>query len=213
MEENRGPQPIPPEPELPIAFEATLTEADFSEVWSQIPQFRRRQARWLLLLMCAGLACLAALAARSSGMGELPWVFVVVPGLLALVAVSYLWWSPRAWARQSVKATGDGPIGFSFDDAGLSVESSVSSYQLGWTALRHWIESDDALLVYTRQGALVVMPKRAFGGQLDLLRVLLLHRLQVRPQTKLGVQLVSRPAWHWLVLSIAFMVIWHWLSK
>lgn len=175
----------PASPELPVMGEAQLTEADFLEIWSSLPEFRKR--RWSLHYVLASSS--AIVLSGAAGVMMLPhrmgWLFLASATAFLLVAGA-MWWLPRrrarrSWARRAMKATGDGPVRFGFDEAGMSVESHASEHQLAWPALSRWLELEHALLVYAGS-TLIVVPKRAFAArQLEVVRALLVRRLEKEP--------------------------------
>jgi hypothetical protein len=172
----------PASPELPVMGEVQLTEADFVQVWSALPEFRRR--RWSLqyVLTSLGVIVLSGTAGVMMLPDRMGWLFLASATAFLLVAGA-MWWLPRqraraSWARRAMKATGDGPVRFGFDEEGMSVESHASEHRLAWADLSRWLELELALLVYAGP-TLIVVPKRAFtAGQLNLVRELLGRRLQ-----------------------------------
>lgn len=177
MSEAASDQPAPSAFDLPVVGQVQLTETDFVDVWGSVPEFRRR--RWS---MQYGLAsAFVVVLSVATGLLMLPdrtaWLFLAAPAAFILVAGA-MWWLPRerarsSWARRAMKATGDGPVRFAFDEQGMSVESQASAHQLAWTALTRWLEVAHAFLVYAGP-TLIVVPKRAFvAGQLDAVRALL----------------------------------------
>lgn len=175
-------RPVPLATELPVVSEAQLRESDFVEIWSSLPQFRRR--RWSRQYMLA--SSIVIIMSGAAGVMMLParmgWLFLASPTAFLLVAAA-MWWLPRerarrSWARRAMKATGGGPVRFAFGEDGMSVESEASEHQLPWAALTRWLESEHALLVYAGP-TLIVVPKRAFAvGQLQVVRALLSSRIE-----------------------------------
>lgn len=175
-------RPAQPAAESPVVGEAQLTEADFVEVWSTVPQFRKRRWSVQYLLASAAVVVMSGAAGVTLLPHRMGWLFLLAPTAFVLVAAA-MWWLPRergrrSWARRAMKATGSGPVRFAFGEEGMSVESQASEHQLPWAALTRWLESEHALLVYAGP-TLIVVPKRAFlVGQLQVVRALLSSRIE-----------------------------------
>jgi hypothetical protein len=177
-------------PKRSVVGEARLTEADFVATWSSLPEFRRRRWSVPYVLTSSGVIVLSGLAGVMMLPDRMGWLFLVAAAALLLVAGT-MWWLPReraksSWARRAMKATGDEPVRFGFDEQGMSVESDASEHRLPWAELTRWLELEHALLVYAGP-TLILVPKRAFAAdQVELVRALLATRITRRPPTEPG---------------------------
>lgn len=177
-------------PQGGVVGEARLTEADFVAVWSSLPEFRRRRWSVSYVLTSSGVVVLSGLAGVMMLPDRMGWLFLMAAAAFLFVAGT-MWWLPRerarsTWARRAMKATGDEPVRFGFDERGMSVESHASEHRLPWAELTRWLELEHALLVYAGP-TLILVPKRAFAAdQVELVRALLEGRITPRPPPEPG---------------------------
>jgi hypothetical protein len=193
--------------ESAIVGATELTQADFLEVWSHVPAFRRTRTYTLFLPVFWLVLAIVTLSGAAS-VTE-PSVLLPLLGTSAFVAAlvfALLRMAPRSWAKQAFADNGSATQHYRFDEQGLSVDSDLRKVQLAWPALPNHLETPKSFVVYTSSQTIFVIPKRAFdNASLPRLRQLLQARLPLRRERNRAlIRLMI-----WVVALALFLSIWH----
>jgi len=200
----------------PIVGRAQLTPDDFTAVWAALPQNRRlfvRLGSWVVLIgMFWFVRGLLDPAAASE---PLPWTMLLVPGVMVVGFPLILWRSRNAWGKNAVaELRGNEGVEYRFDAAGFSFSAPGRQVQHAWSALYRCLETAQAFAIYTGPAAVIVVPKRAFAAD-DQARLVSLLPTAV-PNRPLSGAATWRPLGRtvllWVVMVIAFLVIWQVLN-
>jgi|GEM_PF-4161548 len=196
-----------------IVGEADVMEADLGHVLAQLPGAKRP---WLVpAMIAAGMVPLLVL----SGSDWKTQTLTVWLPLAAVVGVTaYLRrGARRAWLKEALSNIG-GPTTFCFDDYGFTYESRLRHHRVAWAGLARSLETRQAFLVYTTPGTVLVVPKRAFADDGEVVRLseLLRERITPVPVQKFrifGAVSAQRTLLLWVVVLVAFLSIWHFLGE
>lgn len=111
----------------------------------------------------------------------------------------------KRWAEAALEGH-SGNAEYLFDDYGYHVTLPGRDSRLAWSTLHRSIEIADAFLIYTTPQLFTCVPKRAFAaGDQARLREALQARIPRRPEPR---GRVLKVVLLWVVLLVAFMVIW-----
>jgi YcxB-like protein len=185
--------------EHPIRGEASLGIEDFKSAWLTIPQVRRSLAWFVGTGVCTPL-----LIWSSSREGPGSALALVVP-TLAVTLCYGLFRGRKRWAEASLEGNG-GSVQYRFDDYGYHITLPGRESRMAWSTLNRSVEITDAFLIYTTPQVFTYVPKRAFAA-VDQAR--LRQALQTRITRRAAPRgRVLQAVLLWVVLVVAFMVIW-----
>ncbi|HEY3252476.1 MAG TPA: YcxB family protein [Polyangiaceae bacterium] len=201
----------------PIVGCTELRVEDFTSAWAALPQNRRVFVRFGLWLLAIPLFGVYQLLLNESGPHDAsgsPWPVVALSlGVAGALFGFALWRDRTVWARNAVAdLRGAEGVEFRFDALGFSFQAPGRHAQHTWDSLYRCIETANAFAIYTGPIMVMIVPKRAFAAsELDSLRARLLERV---PNRALRGTELWQP-WKlvlWIVLVVAFLVIWQLLE-
>ena len=194
------------EEEEPLAAEPivgqTLLEADdFKHAWSAMPEVHTT------LLWFAATAASIPFAFKDP---ERPFgvdLFIAIGLVESGLAFGVL--TLREYLATARAQSNDGvAVRFKFDDYGCHVRGAGGDWRRKWRALRGYIETKQAFLIYLTQVATVIVPKRAFAPQ-EQARLRAELSTRIRQRNKHG---GGRLLLFWAILMLAFLAVWRWIS-
>jgi len=195
-----------------IEGRVAMTLEDFLAAWRFMPQIKRSIGLvFTVVLLAPTMLWLVPLPGSTSGS------FSIIQGLGALIALgaaSYgIWLGRKRWARGAFETLrAQEGILFRFDDYGFTFKSPGREGRVAWNELHLSIDTGLSFLVYTGPQSLAVVPKRAFAPE-DEGPLQALLRERIRPRRLASAAPIGRLVVLWLILVIAFLVIWHVLDK
>jgi len=196
-----------------IVGQADVSEADLAQALARLPGGNKRPWVYPVLMVVAVLSYMVM--TPSATIAE-TWLTFALP---AACVAGGSWYfhvaARRAWIKQGFANVG-GPTTFRFDDFGFSSESKLRQHRMAWAALALSLETPEAFLIYTTPRTVLIVPKHAFtSAQIAALHSLLPERITPQPVEKVG--LTGRASARgtlalWVMLVVAFLSIWHFLS-
>ncbi|HEV8548437.1 MAG TPA: YcxB family protein [Polyangiaceae bacterium] len=175
---------------------------DYLVIWSRLPGMRRLVLYLVVLVVCIPLFF-------SLRQGFEPAVLLAIP--VCLVAGGYgLYRGRTRWARSALGNSAGKTVEYVFDEQGYQTRAPDREARADWTSLHGFAETPEAFLLFVSPQLVIVIQKRALSPA-DQAQLLELLRARVKPQS-LGSSGVKRLLVLWLVLIVAFIVIWLFLG-
>jgi hypothetical protein len=197
-----GPPVLDPSSPVRVAGVTRIEESDVAEAFRHLPAAPSLASVVSLgAFAAAGLVSLIVRVALGSGRGFGGWhlsVTLVLTALFIGVVRTRLSRAKRAyaamqeWQRQ---------VRFEFTDSSLRVRTERSSNDLAWGLYGEWLESPGAFYVKQPGGQFVIIPKRAFENEAEIVQAheLLRTHVQVAGPAK-GLRSTRRVLLLWLIL-------------
>jgi hypothetical protein len=192
-----------PAERAPIEGRLRMTEEDVLDGLHGMMPFLR--VRWIYLTI---ILAAAIFGASSGWLLKSPLSFLPFLGLNGfLVALSFF--GPKSSARKIARALrlDEGDVTFRFDGEGVSQHAPGSTSTTAYRVIPGWREVKGAFLLTCGPNAANIVPKRAFApGDVERVRALLAEN--VKPAPVPGRKGLRRMFTIWLLLIVAFFVVW-----
>jgi hypothetical protein len=186
-----------------LTGEVNVTAADVAEGLGQLSLFRRR---WIYLLLAAVLVGLLAGPGRASWSALTPFL------VFTILFQAYLFTGARIMARRTIAAMPDRTVHYRADDREITITTAGSAVTRSWSRFTQYREGSQAFLLWGGPYQVQVIPKRAFSAEgIAWLRATLAR--DVKAERKTTTNRVFRLIAVWLILVVAFLVLWQLLDK
>jgi hypothetical protein len=154
----------------------------------------------------------AVLMGMLAGPGRAAWSSLTPFLIVTILFQAYLFAGPWIMARRTIAAMPDRVVRYRADDREITVTTAGSTVTRSWNRFTQYREGARAFLLWGGPYSVQVFPKRAFSPEgIQWLRATLTR--EVKPEGKATTRRVFRLVTVWLILVVAFLVLYQVMDK